>query len=415
MILFKRFFGSRSNTTSPAGSPRSKPIGGSKRPAPAGTDLIDAAMHGNSAKLHMLLDQGADVNAKASDGRTALITGSLFGHVDVVQTLLDRGADVNAKDHEGWTALMMAARTPRRDVMQALLAKGAVQDLFVAAILGDVVLVRTLLDQGADVNARTNNGETALFLASQKSHQQVVQELLAKGAQQDLFIAAILGDMALLRAMLDQGADVNAKTNDGETALILACKQGRLEEVRTLLERAEINAKDKYGETALMKASRAGHLEIVQALLEKGVEVNAEDKYGKNALYAAVGKDRVEVVQALLDRGAVDKEGAALKIASYFCYGKVEQALLGKFAPKLAGTTNPEIQAEFDQLWVAATMIQKNNIMRGGHDEGDTFIKRYIYERLAEKCKLEPEDFGKLEMNFRRNWHPSFSKGWERN
>ncbi len=155
-----------------------------------------------------------------------LIDASREGRKDVVELLLAKGADVNAKTNTGTTALWMASAIGHKEVVQALLANGA------------------------DVNAKNNDGETALMGASRDGHKEVVQVLLANGA------------------------DANAMTNyyyDGETALMMASRKGHKEVVQALLAKgADVNAKSNDGETALMGASRDGHKEVVGLLLDKG-------------------------------------------------------------------------------------------------------------------------------------------------
>ena len=98
------------------------------------------------------------------------------------------------------------------------------------------------------------------------------------------------------------GGHVNARDNEGETALMLASGGGHREVVELLLAKeAEVNAKGTGGETALMGASFNGHREIVELLLAKGAEVNAKMKEdGENALMLASNKGHREVVELLL-------------------------------------------------------------------------------------------------------------------
>ena len=85
---------------------------------------------------------------------------SAKGHTDTVKALLEQGADVNAKDNDGFTALMFAARDGQTDTVPALLAKGA------------------------DVNAKDNDGRTALMRAKKKGHKEIVQLLKKAGAKE---------------------------------------------------------------------------------------------------------------------------------------------------------------------------------------------------------------------------------------
>jgi len=100
---------------------------------------------------------------------------------------------------------------------------------------------------------------------------------------------------------LDAGADVNATDSYGRTALILASEQGHPEIVAMLLEKgADVNAKGIFGMTALQWASRNGRTEIVKILLRQpGIDVNAEDEYDNTALQWASRNEHTEIVKLL--------------------------------------------------------------------------------------------------------------------
>jgi ankyrin repeat protein len=108
-----------------------------------GDQLIQDAKDGSVAKVQQDLANGADVNSRHSNGRTALMLNAEWDHdsVDVIDVLLDHGANVNAKDNDGHTALMWAVEMDEPNV------------------------VRLLVEHGADVNARANDGTTPLSLA----------------------------------------------------------------------------------------------------------------------------------------------------------------------------------------------------------------------------------------------------------
>lgn len=90
-----------------------------------GQDLIDAAYEGNTETVKILLANGADVNAKDDEGRTALMTVAGEGHTGVAKTLLDHGADINTKDKDGKTALFLAEKSGHSQVVRILKEAGA--------------------------------------------------------------------------------------------------------------------------------------------------------------------------------------------------------------------------------------------------------------------------------------------------
>src|ERR1700723_466782 len=203
-----------------------------------------------------------------------------------------------------WVALAVGGATaavagPAEDVV-----------LLSAATHGDAAAVLALLDKGAGVNARDNDGATALLAASRQGYLDVVLVLLAKGAEVNakdnkgvtaLMVASATGQLDIVQALLAKGADINAKAPQGYTALMAASGTGHLEIVRALLaaKGVDVNAKDNDGTTALMLACREGNLGLVQALLTHGADVDAKATDGKTALSAATDA-RHDDVKALL-------------------------------------------------------------------------------------------------------------------
>jgi ankyrin repeat protein/uncharacterized protein DUF3471 len=127
---------------------------------------------------------------------------------------------------------------------------------------------------------------------------------LAQSPNEDFFAAARKGDVAAVKALLDKGVDVNAKTNYGATALSYACDKGHVEVVKLLLERgADVNVKDTfYGEVPLGWALSHGHVEVVKLLLERGAQ-------GKErALIEGADSGNAEIVKIALDKGDLQSE-----------------------------------------------------------------------------------------------------------
>jgi ankyrin repeat protein len=123
----------------------------------------------------------------------------------------------------------------------------------------------------------------------------------------DMISAVLRGDLLAVQGFISKGADVNANNNDGGriTALIVATEEGHKEVVRLLLANgADINVKDKNGETALMLASYYGRKEIVKLLLAKRADVNAKSNNGATALMNATKKGHKEIKELLIRAGA---------------------------------------------------------------------------------------------------------------
>ena len=108
---------------------------------------------------------------------------------------------------------------------------------------------------------------------------------------QKLIDAAVVGDVAKVKKLIAEGADVNAKDNFGQTVLMWAACRGHIEIAKLLIESgADVNAKDSTGDTALIFAASEGHLETVKILIESGADVNAKNMTGGvTALKLAAG------------------------------------------------------------------------------------------------------------------------------
>ena len=105
-------------------------------------------------------------------------------------------------------------------------------------------------------------------------------------SEDNILIEAIIqGDIDRIRLLLNNGADVNAKYEHGQTPLMWASKEGRADIVKLLLEKgADVNAKDRFNQTSLMYASKYAFTDIVKLLLEKGANVDIKNIFGNTAL-----------------------------------------------------------------------------------------------------------------------------------
>jgi len=191
-----------------------------------------------------------------------------------------------------------------------------VSGLVDAAERGDAAAVRSLLEDGADVNERRGDGRTAVTAAALGDHVEVARVLIAAGADVDLqdadrnnplLVTGETGSVAMLRAVLRGEPDLGATNRYGGVALIPASDRGHVDYVRAILAETAIDVDhvNNLGWTALLEAVILGdggpaHVEIVRLLLEAGADRALADRDGVTALDHARERGYDDMV-ALLD------------------------------------------------------------------------------------------------------------------
>ena len=145
--------------------------------------LLQAAFDGDLALVESVVAKGANVEVTGPKSRTSTIWAAANGHTAIVKFLHGQGADIDAKDSGGQTPLMFAVKGSHRDTVEYLLENGADVNarskkrgftaLITAAAVGDVEVVRLLLEHGADKSVVELGGHTALDRARQYEHPDV--------------------------------------------------------------------------------------------------------------------------------------------------------------------------------------------------------------------------------------------------
>lgn len=269
------------------------------------TALMYAASKGYDDVITLLLAKGAEVNASTDEGN-ALMEAVTGGHAETMKLLLAAGADVKAVRRNGEQVLMIAARqrsyrNPSTDP--------------------NPEIVQLLLDHDADPNAKGEWGETPLMFANTAAK---VKLLAAKGADLEakdkegksaLMKAAARGDVGVVGALVESGANVNAVDSDGSNALLYSLDSEnlahgderatlpvrRLEIAKRLLlvKSLDVNVQNIDGETALMRAVRLENVETIRSLLARAADANRTDVFGDTAVTLAYASGKTEIEELL--------------------------------------------------------------------------------------------------------------------
>jgi ankyrin repeat protein len=237
----------------------------------------------------------------------------------ILTALLDAGADGNAQSSNGTTAVMLAAES------------------------GHAAALHVLLKEGANKEAKNGRGLTAVMLAAEKDHADALHVLLKEGANKEAvtpsgftatMIAAYCGHAAALRVLINAGVDMNAANPEGFTATMLAAQNGHAEALRVLAENgADMDATNTEGVTATMLAVAKGHAAALRELIKAKADIDAATLSGVTATMIAAENGHTDALRELINAGAdMDAENidgfTALMLAAKNGHTEAVQALI---------------------------------------------------------------------------------------
>ena len=222
----------------------------------------------------------------------------------IVEKLIASGAYVDAKSSQGETALYLAVR------------------------LGKLEIAEVLIENGAGFYARGTDGETILNLAVRRGYLGVVKAFIDHGIDVNvrpfaiepaLNVAARLNHAEIAEALLSAGADLNVESRDSRipTAIQVAASYRNLEVLKTLLAAgADVNSRSPSGQSLLHLASQKGNLPMAKVLVAAGADVNTADENGSTILDESARRGDAAMVDALAvgaDATVIDEARRTLK------------------------------------------------------------------------------------------------------
>ncbi|CAK7242632.1 MAG: hypothetical protein STHCBS139747_004128 [Sporothrix thermara] len=387
----------------------------SSAPDPRHLQLITASAQANETRVREILAEETSSWTTRQDRdalRQSLQKVAARGSLAVTKLLLEKGADVEARRENEIPALFKAAEAGHFAVVQELLRFHANPNVAVRSRLGQTALfpacfrghnkvVGLLLENGADVRVRDKEGRTPLlYLASEKEKvkwtMDTLRLLLDRGnanpevrdniGRTPLLWAATNGNLQLVEALLNGSlggavADVSASNNRGRSALHLAAEANHEAMVQLLLKyKADPNAISDGGWTPLHNAVQNGHEAVVSLLLGAGTNVNAELSNGMTPLHWAAYNGFESVVKVLLarDETRLDIKDSFDRTPMLCAAERYHREIVQLLSPvHAAGRLSPAARAACNEF--KATVVDFGNFRDGKQHQ---VFKRSVYDVL---------------------------------
>jgi len=282
-------------------------VGGEDAEAP---DLWAAIEGEDPEAVRRALAAGGNANQRHPlFGIHPLAWAALRGDARLARTLIEAGADVNGRNDDGSTVLSGAAFLGRTELLELLLDAGA--DPTRTSLAGDPVLEATRVPWDVTESIATLLGiavEREAVLAGRRACAELLELILAGSSDPAarLFAAISAGDAGGVEAAIAAEIDLESRSREsGSTPLTLAAFLGRGDLVRRLLEAgARVDGRNADGSTALHGACVGGRAESLELLLERGASLEVTDERGSTPLHAAAFLGRAEAAARLVEAGA---------------------------------------------------------------------------------------------------------------
>ncbi|KAL0939532.1 uncharacterized protein CTRU02_206142 [Colletotrichum truncatum] len=292
------------------------------------------------------MEESCRVELPDESGRTLLSIAAEHGHISIAKLLIDKGANVNARDKHGRTPLWWAVMYKQEDFVEFLASAVQILDdclensdssedeefgamdqgysrlvaeidiydkkgdtpLICAVQNGHEHIARTLLLAGADIHASTRNGQTPLHRAVASRSESLTKLLIEKGAdvhrkdksgQMPIHISTLCGSRRMTKTLIQAGADVNCSNGAGETPLILAYSSSKVKGTTSAELRHNIRLRPPISTTG----GGRGY-ELIILLLDHGAELDKRNTLGRTILFEACARADFKFAELLIQKGA---------------------------------------------------------------------------------------------------------------
>eukprot|EP01114_Cavostelium_apophysatum_P019654 TRINITY_DN6398_c0_g2_i1.p2 TRINITY_DN6398_c0_g2~~TRINITY_DN6398_c0_g2_i1.p2 ORF type:complete len:465 (-),score=135.25 TRINITY_DN6398_c0_g2_i1:2613-4007(-) len=304
--------------------------------------LFRACGKGDTVAIKSLLQHNIDLTITDDQGNTPMHWACVGGHVEAVKLLLENitAGGIEMKSRDGFTPMHSVAQEDHRKVLELLIEKGAKMDvpntedngnttLHYAACWGAVECTKLLIAKGAPVDAVAQDKSTPLSFAAEKGHVEIAKLLIEAGASLEskndpeekggatpLLLAAHNGQLDIVKLLISKGANLKETTIDGLNCLHLAIRSGadNNELIKVLIEGgAGVNAKTNNGDSPMHYAAYMGYAKAAAVLAENGAQLEERGQNDSTPLHFAAREGKYDVIKMLLDKGAdpspKDKDG----------------------------------------------------------------------------------------------------------